>query len=91
MSTLSMQRPEAIAAEVAYKLRAFDAGVVVCVSRGFGHSPQFVIWAIGPDGQIYGPTLDAHHTDAARLTAHVRGFMENHTRAWAAKTTGADQ
>lgn len=80
--TLSLQQPEALAFDVAHKLRAHEAGVVVTVERSWGDT-LFVIWAIGTDGKITSHQLDAHHTDERRLTAHVEGFIANHMRAWA--------
>lgn len=80
---MNLQIPEAMAHRVDAATGAASAGVVIQVSRAFGDPTSFVIWSVKPDGQIGSHTLDARHTDEARLTAHVRGFIENHQRAWA--------
>ena len=68
-----------IANAAATATNAADAGVVVTVDH-----TDFVIWAIGTNGQITEHRLDTGSTDLARLTAHVAGFIANHQRAWAA-------
>lgn len=79
---LSMQAPEILAHEVSQETKAHEAGVVVTVSRSLRET-LYSIWSIGPDGQINGHELNAHTTDKERLLAHVKGFVENHLRAWA--------
>lgn len=72
-----------IANAAATATNAADAGVVVTVDHNC-KDPEFVIWAIGTNGQITEHRLDTGSTDLARLTAHVAGFITNHQRAWAA-------
>lgn len=77
-----------IANKVATATNAADEGVVVTV-EWTGSSENFVIWAMGPGGKITDHRLDAASTSEERLTAHVRGFIENHRAAFAQRT--ADQ
>lgn len=71
-----------IANAAATATNAPDAGVVITVDHNTGN-PEFVIWAIGTNGQITEHHLDTGSTDLARLTAHAAGFIANHQRAWA--------
>jgi hypothetical protein len=59
------------------------AGVALTV-REVG-DPAYVLWAIGPDNRVQQHELDVGNTDEPRLTAHARGFADNHQAAWAAR------
>ncbi len=68
-----------IANAAATATNAADAGVVVTVDH-----TEFVIWAIGTNGQITEHRLNAGSTGPARLIFHTACFIANHQRAWAA-------
>lgn len=76
-----MPCPYEMAAKVAAATKAADAGVVISVRN----CPDeiFSIWSIGTSGRIIEQQLAAEFTSEARLAAHVRGFIDNHLKAFA--------
>lgn len=78
-----LQALYAICNEAAKAANAPAAGVAVTLEPSYP-DVFFLIWSINVRGRVESHKLDCACTDLARLTAHVKGFAENHLASWAA-------
>jgi hypothetical protein len=83
---LNCRQARETAQRVSEATAAADAGVVVTVGKD-SEADLYILWAIAPSGHITCQRLSIAETSEERLTAHARGFVQNHLAMWAARVT----